>query len=754
MSCLNKFKSSQRSNDVEKSYISCTMMQRFFLLFMLCVLFVFSNVAQGALKTLNQLTTQLDEAKSVTEELDAKIELIDFYAQVDPRKWKTSIARLKSMRKRYPTKESQQKIDLIFAEFLLKSGNIEQFKLLFSSKLSKVNVRSKDLRFRLNRMRFEYEIALNNWGQAKETADSSLLLLRKNRNNARSSVIYQDISRLYMNRSIRDSAFWASDRAISYAKRSQKREVLVQALQNQARNFGYFLDLESAVQKELQAIKLAEELHVDYLKIHSFIEIALYSSYVGNWTEALGYLKRALQLAREFHDDQSIAIIELNFSKVYLHQSQVTLALYHVQKAQRAFLHEKDLYHSAQCAHSIGNIASVQGNIDLAKTSYEKAISFFENAKMESDLAEVYQDYGQLCIQIGDLAKAKHYLELSIKSDNIVHSISLIDRYKLLSMLSMKNGDLRNALKFQNDYIQFLESNSIKRNDSKIAELTSSNLREERERLIELQQRRIEKENKEQEILKLQKDRVLYISLIIIFAIVFSLVILILRMKQVRSRQEQREAELSQTLLRTQMNPHFVFNAMSVIQSYIYENNPEKSSQFLVNFSRLMRLILENSPKEFIPLDLELEILDKYLSTQKMRFENRFSYILTISEDLLTNKAMVPPMITQPFIENAIEHGQLHNVAGGQIIVEMKEVSGKLKITISDNGVGRKKSAQTKKIRTHKSMAIDITRERIEILNKKYKFNGSLTFRDLDDEKEQGTLVTIVLPLKFDTENF
>ncbi len=729
-------------------------MKRFLLLVLSCVLFVFSNVAQSGLKSLNQLNNQLAEAKSATEQLDAKIELIDFYAQVDPRKWKMSIQELIVIRKRYPERESQQKIDIIFAEYLLKSGNIERFKQVFSTKLSTIVVRSREVLFRLKRIRFEYELALENWQDAKKTADSSLLLLRKKRNNAQSSLIYQDISRLYMSRSIRDSAFWASDRAISFAKRSQKREILVQALQNQARNYGYFLDLESAVQKELQAIRLAEELDVDHLKIHSFIEIALYSSYVGNWTEALGYLKRALQLAREFHDDRSIAIIELNFSKVYLHQNQVTLAFYHVRKAQRSFLQEKDLYHVAQCAHSIGNIATVKGDVVLAKTSYEQAISFFKNEKMEADLAEVYQDFGQLCLQIGDLSKAKYYLELSIKSDNIVHSISLIDRYKLLSMLSMKNGDLRKALKFQNDYIQFLESNSIKRNDSKIAELTSSNLREERERLIEVQQRRIEKEKKEQEILKLQNDRVLYISLIIIFAIVFSLVILILRMKQVRSRQEQREAELSQTLLRTQMNPHFVFNAMSVIQSYIYENNPEKSSQFLVNFSRLMRLILENSPKEFIPIELELEILDKYLSTQKMRFENRFSYVLNVSEDLLSNKAMVPPMITQPFIENAIEHGQLHTVKGGEIIVEMKEVSGKLEITISDNGVGRKKSAQTKKIRTHKSMAIDITRERIEILNKKYKFSGSLTFSDLDDKKEQGTLVSIVLPLKYDTENF
>ena len=720
----------------------------------MCVLFVFSNVAQANLKSLNQLKNQLAEAKTIREQLDAEIELIDLYEQVDPRKWKTSILELQTIRKRYPKGESQQKIDIVFAEYLFKSGNIERFKLIFSTKLSTIVGQSRDVLFRLNRIRFEYELASQKWQQARLTADSSLRLLRKNRNNARSSLIYQDVSRLYMSMSLRDSAFWASDRAISFAKRSQKREVLVQALQNQARNYGYFLDLESAVQKELQAIRLAEELHVDHFKIHSFIEIALYSSYVGNWTEALGYLKRALQLAREFHDDRSIAIIGLNFSKVYLHQGQVTLAFYHVRKSQRSFLQEKDLYHGAQCAHSIGNIAAVKGDIALAKTSYEQAISFFDREKMESELAEVYQDYGQLCIQIGDLAKAKYYLELSVKSDNIVHSIRLIDRYKLLSMLSMRNGDLRNALKFQNDYIQFLESNSIKRNDSKIAELTSSNLREERERLIEVQQRRIEKEKKEQEILKLQNDRVLYISLIIIFAIVFSLVILILRMKQVRSRQEQREAELSQTLLRTQMNPHFVFNAMSVIQSYIYENNPEKSSQFLVNFSRLMRLILENSPKEFIPIELELEILDKYLSTQKMRFENRFSYVLNVSEDLLFNKAIVPPMITQPFIENAIEHGQLHTVKGGEIIVEMKEVGGKLEISISDNGVGRKKSAQTKKIRTHKSMAIDITRERIEILNKKYKFNGSLTFKDLDGKKEQGTLVVIVLPLKFDTENF
>lgn len=191
---------------------------------------------------------------------------------------------------------------------------------------------------------------------------------------------------------------------------------------------------------------------------------------------------------------------------------------------------------------------------------------------------------------------------------------------------------------------------------------------------------------------------------------------------------------------------------MSVIQSYIYENDPEKSSQFLVNFSRLMRLILENSPKEFIPIELEREILDKYLTAQKMRFENRFDYELTVSDDLLFNKAMVSPMITQPFIENAIEHGQLHTVKGGKIWVDFTVEKEHLLIQIRDNGVGRKKSADTKKLRTHKSMAIDITRERIEILNKKYKFNGSLTINDLNVQSQTGTHVALVLPLKYENE--
>jgi LytS/YehU family sensor histidine kinase len=225
---------------------------------------------------------------------------------------------------------------------------------------------------------------------------------------------------------------------------------------------------------------------------------------------------------------------------------------------------------------------------------------------------------------------------------------------------------------------------------------------------------------------------------------------LIFRSRQNKLKQSQKEAELSQSLLRSQMNPHFIFNAMSGIQSYIYSHEPEKSSQFLVNFSRLIRLILENSSKEFIPLELELEIIEKYLTTQKMRFEDRFDFKLNIDELLVEKQALIPPMITQPFIENAIEHGQLHTLIDGCINISITEENKMLQIIISDNGVGRKGSKNTQKINSHNSMAIDITRERIQIINQKYKTKGSLKIRDYDELNEIGTEVIIKIPLKFE----
>jgi len=235
----------------------------------------------------------------------------------------------------------------------------------------------------------------------------------------------------------------------------------------------------------------------------------------------------------------------------------------------------------------------------------------------------------------------------------------------------------------------------------------------------------------------------------LLLVLVLVVVIVFYRSNQITIRQKQKDAEMSQTLLRAQMNPHFVFNAMSVIQSYIYENDTVNSSKFLVNFSRLMRLILENSHKDFISLETEIEILNKYMATQKLRFEDRFEFEINVEPDLNLEFTRIPPMITQPFIENAIEHGQLHTIeAGGWIKLDFKRIDDLLHITITDNGIGRTESASNKKASQHKSMAMQITRERIENLNYKFKTAGALTIEDFNTTNKTGTKVLISLPFR------
>lgn len=242
----------------------------------------------------------------------------------------------------------------------------------------------------------------------------------------------------------------------------------------------------------------------------------------------------------------------------------------------------------------------------------------------------------------------------------------------------------------------------------------------------------------------------MYIIVAFLIIIVMAGLILFYRWNQTRIKQQQREAEMSQTLLRAQMNPHFVFNAMSVIQSYIYDNDTENSSKFLVNFSRLMRLILENSPKEHIPIETEIEILKKYLEMQKLRFQERFNYTIHMDDSLSAEHAQIPPMITQPFIENSIEHGQLHTIEGGFIHIAFRREGNMLLITIEDNGIGRKASKEKKRSSAHKSMAMEITAERIENLNKKFRTDGYLQVEDYDKELQTGTKVLISLPYTTD----
>ena len=211
--------------------------------------------------------------------------------------------------------------------------------------------------------------------------------------------------------------------------------------------------------------------------------------------------------------------------------------------------------------------------------------------------------------------------------------------------------------------------------------------------------------------------------------------------------------ELEQKALRLQMNPHFIFNALNSIQSQIGENKEQTARHYLAKFSKLMRMILENSRNAFITLEEEINTLENYLSLEKFSSNDQFDYVLETSPDLSPAEDKLPPMMIQPFVENAIIHG-LKNLQGrGQLRIAFSKEGEYLVCRISDNGIGRERAAEINRAQReehHKSTALVVTQERLDRLNP-HQTVQSLEITDLHDVSGAacGTLVTIRIPLSY-----
>jgi LytS/YehU family sensor histidine kinase len=231
----------------------------------------------------------------------------------------------------------------------------------------------------------------------------------------------------------------------------------------------------------------------------------------------------------------------------------------------------------------------------------------------------------------------------------------------------------------------------------------------------------------------------------------------IIEKERVKSREKElklQATELKMQALRAQMNPHFIFNSLNSINRFILQNNRLQASEYLTKFSRLVRLILQNSEAALIPLESELESVKLYLSLEALRFDDHFEYKLSVDPDLDISALKVPPLIIQPYAENAVWHGLMHKEEKGQLDIELWQESDFLYFKIADNGVGRKQAvAMASKTATrNKSMGQAITASRIARMQPDGDFGSPVVINDLiyADGTAAGTEVIIKLPIIFD----
>lgn len=237
-------------------------------------------------------------------------------------------------------------------------------------------------------------------------------------------------------------------------------------------------------------------------------------------------------------------------------------------------------------------------------------------------------------------------------------------------------------------------------------------------------------------------------NLIILLFVVVLLLVFALFNAYMRIRiQKKHNLFLDLKSLRSQMNPHFIFNALNSVNSFIARNDELNANKYLTRFSKLIRSILENSECDFIPLSDEIELLKSYIELENIRFADKFSYSFHVDDNINIDDFRIPPMLIQPYIENAIWHGLRYKEDSGWLKVDMKKEGSELRIEITDNGIGRKRSMELKTDhqKKNKSKGINNTMKRTEILNKLYNKNISIKIADLGDNAA-GTRVLINLP--------
>ena len=360
-------------------------------------------------------------------------------------------------------------------------------------------------------------------------------------------------------------------------------------------------------------------------------------------------------------------------------------------------------------------------NAFVAQEKYKQAIPYLQKSIAEADkkedlvvqkdavrkLSEIYRD-------IGEFDKA---------TESYQHYVEVVDE-----LYVKKEQEISQAARF---------SKEITQKQTRIASLENDRkLNESRYKLAFENQELIQKNDR---IQKWIIGSLILIVLLLFFA----------AYTQYKNIKQQKYANniLALKSLRSQMNPHFIFNALNSVNSFIAVNDERTANKYLTDFSLLMRSVLENSEEDFIPLEKEIELLELYVKLEHFRFKDKFDYKITVDENIKLNEFVIPPMLLQPYVENAVWHGLRYKEVKGLLEINFQQIDSEtIKISITDDGIGRSKSKEfkTENQKKQKSKGMGNTQKRIAILNEMYKDKVDVKVGNVF-ENDEGTKVELIL---------
>ncbi|MFT3935753.1 MAG: histidine kinase [Chitinophagaceae bacterium] len=532
-----------------------------------------------------------------------------------------------------------------------------------------------------------------------------------------------------------------------------------------------------------KAAKLYESQNklIDLAKAYNTMGAA-YLPHKEHYNDALIYLQKAVDICKQHEGYQLLPHAILNIALVYKRMDSVALSMQHFNEALQLFRQympenkqvEARIYGGLGDAYIEFSAPALQ-RIGFTGNKYDTAIYYVQKALV------VFNELGSEDGKTGNYRRlASIYLaqkKYAPALDNAIIAKQIAQKGGFLSMEAdaiSVISDINAATRHYDSAYAYLQQyvvlNDSLLNDEKERSLIQKEMQynfDKKEDSLHFQNELLSKNNA---LSKLQlRQQWLYsaAALILLLGIGGFLyyrnrnkqVKLVLQLEKERAEQKQRESEFERKVsdaalhsLRSQMNPHFIFNCLNSIKLYAVENNQDAATGYLGKFSRLMRLVLENSKSDRITLQQEIETLQLYMEMEAMRFKEKLHYKIDIADNVDMDYIEIPPMLIQPYTENAIWHGLMPKEDGGSIILSFSCRDNNLRIAVSDNGVGRARAAElkSKSATAHKSFGMSITHERIELINQMYKTNIVVTVNDLHDAQgiAAGTEIIMDIPIE------
>jgi len=465
--------------------------------------------------------------------------------------------------------------------------------------------------------------------------------------------------------------------------------------------------------------------------------------------------KEGLQLAQEHVITPKVTDLNSKIAQTYNDKGEInkaegyfknSLKLANTENKKRA-VEEK-----LKVADFRNNLNDYSSEIVLRKEALDD-INDIENDSIidnESALTPQKQNYkiGNAYALQNDFPNAITYLEKSIaeadkKEDIIVQK----DATRKLSDVYRDAGDYKKALSIYQEYVSLVDKAYIKK-EQEISQAArfSKDIVNKQNRIESLESDRELSESKYQLTTEQAKRQ----KLIIYSLIGGLLLLLIAAFLMIKYIRQQRLANnlLALKSLRSQMNPHFIFNALNSVNSFIATNDERTANKYLTDFSLLMRAVLENSEEDFIPLEKEVELLKLYTKLEHFRFQDKFDYNINVDENININDFVIPPMLLQPYIENAVWHGLRYKKTKGLLEINITQSQiDEIVIIINDDGIGRQKSKalKTENQQKQNSKGMGNIKKRVAILNEMYKDKVDVFIDNFQKEEDTGTKVVVTL---------